>query len=63
MTESTNKTYGVHYSTTQLGNNNFSVQLIINKNKGKQMILSQEETTSFLKLASKYGFIADRIAF
>lgn len=63
MTESTNKTYKVHYSTTQLGNNNFSVQLIINENKSKQMILNQEETTSFLKFASKYGFIADRIAF
>lgn len=63
MTESTNKTYKVHYSTTQLGNNNFCVQLIISEHKSKQMILSQEETTSFLKFASKYGFIADRIAF
>lgn len=63
MTESTNKTYKVHYSTTQLGDNNFSVQLIINEGKSKPMLLNQEETTSFLKFASKYGFIADRIAF
>lgn len=63
MTESTNKTYKVHYSTTQLDNNIYVVQLIISEHKSKQMILSQEETTSFLKFASKYGFIADRIAF
>jgi hypothetical protein len=63
MTESTNKTYEVHYSTAQLDDNTYFVQLIINENKSKQMILNQEETTSFLKFASKYGFIADRIAF
>lgn len=63
MTESTNKTYKVHYRTTQLVNNIYVVQLIINEGKSKQMILNQEETTSFLKFASKYGFIADRIAF
>lgn len=63
MTESTNKTYKVHYSTTQLGDNNFSVQLIINEGKSKPMLLNKEETTSFLKFASKYDFIADRIAF
>lgn len=63
MTESTNKTYEVHYSTAQLDDNTYFVQLIINENKSKQMILNQEETTSFLKFASKYCFIADRIAF
>ncbi len=63
MTEPTNKTYKVHYSTTQLDNNIYVVQLIINESKGKPMILNEEETTSFLKFASKYGFIADRIAF
>lgn len=63
MKESTNKTYKVHYSTTQLDNNIFCVQLVINEYKSKQMILSKEETTGFLKFASKYGFIADRIAF
>lgn len=63
MTESTNKTYEVHYSTAQLDDNTYFVQLTINENKSKQMILNQEETTSFLKFASKYGFIADRIAF
>lgn len=63
MTESTNKTYKVHYSTTQLDDNTYFVQLIINESKSKQMILNEEETTSFLKFASKYGFIADRIAF
>ena len=63
MTESTNKTYKVHYSTAQLDDNTYFVQLIINENKSKQMILNQEETTSFLKFASTYGFIADRIVF
>lgn len=63
MTESTNKTYKVHYSTTQLDNNIYVVQLIINESKSKPMILNQEEVTGFLKFASKYGFIADRIAF
>lgn len=63
MTESTNKTYEVHYSTTQLDNNIYVVQLIVNENKSKPMILNKEETTSFLKFASKYDFIADRIAF
>ena len=63
MTESTNKTYKVHYSTTQFDDNTYFVQLIINESKSKQMILNQKETTSFLKFASKYGFIADRIAF
>lgn len=63
MTESTNKTYRVHYNITMLGNNIFCVQLIIGENKSKQMILNKEEITGFLKFASKYGFIADRIAF
>ena len=63
MTESTNKTYKVHYSTTQLDNNIYVVQLIINESKSKPMILNKEETTGFLKFASKYDFIADRIAF
>lgn len=63
MTESTNKTYKVHYRTTQLVNNIYVVQLIINEGKSKPMLLNQEETTSFLKFASKYGFVADRIAF
>lgn len=63
MTESTNKTYKVHYNTTQLDDNTYVVQLIINENKSKQMILSKEEITGFLKCASKYKFIADRIAF
>lgn len=61
--ESINKTYKVHYSTTQLGNNNFCVQLVINEHRSEQMVLSQEETASFLRLASKHGFIADKIAF
>lgn len=63
MTESTNKTYEVHYSTTQLDNNIYVVQLVIGENKSKPMILNKEETTSFLKFASKYDFIADRIEF
>ena len=63
MKESTNKTYKVHYSTTQLNNNTYVVQLVIGENKSKPMILNKEETTGFLKFASKYGFIADRIAF
>ncbi len=63
MTESTNKTYMVHYSTTRLENDNFCVQLSLGKHKSKQMILNWEETTNFLKFASKYGFVADRIAF
>lgn len=63
MTESTNKTYRVHYNITMLGNNIFCVQLIIGENKSKQMILNKEEITSFLKFASKYDFIADIIAF
>lgn len=60
---STNKTYKVHYSTTRLGNDDFCVQLVIDKYKSKQMILNQEEAASFLKFASKHGFIADKIAF
>lgn len=63
MTESTNKTYKVHYNITMLGNNIYVVQLIIGENKSKQMILNKEEITSFLKFASKYDFIADIIAF
>ena len=63
MTESTNKTYEVHYSTTKLDNNIYAVQLIIGKNKSKPMILSKEEITGFLKFASKHGFITDKIAF
>lgn len=63
MTESTNKTYEVHYSTTQLDNNIYVVQLVIGENKSKPMILNKEGITGFLKFASKYDFIADRIAF
>lgn len=63
MTESTNKTYKVHYNITRLENNIYVVQLIISENKSKQMILSKEEITGFLKFASKYDFIADIIAF
>lgn len=63
MMESTNKTYKVHYNTTQLDDNIYFVQLIINENKSEQMILSKEEIAGFLKFASKYDFIADRIAF
>ena len=63
MTESTNKTYKVHYSTTQLNNNTYVVQLVIGENKSKPMILNKEETTGFLKFASKCDFIADRIEF
>lgn len=63
MTEFTNKTYKVHYSTTQLDDNTYVVQLIIGENKSKPMILKKEEITGFLKFASKYDFIADRIAF
>lgn len=63
MTESTNKTYKVHYNTTRLDDNTYVVQLIINKNESKPMILNKEEITRFLKFASKYDFIADIIAF
>lgn len=63
MTESTNKTYKVHYSTTQLDDNTYVVQLIIGENKSKPMILNKEEITGFLKFASKYAFIANKIAF
>lgn len=63
MTESTNKIYEVHYSTTKLDNNIYIVQLVIGENKSKPMILNKEETTGFLKFASKYDFIADRISF
>lgn len=63
MTKSTNNTYKVHYSTTKLDDNTHVVQLVIGENKSKPMILNKEETTSFLKFASKYGYIADRIEF
>ena len=63
MTESTNKTYKVHYSTTQLNNNTYVVQLVIGENKRTQMIMNKEEIIDFLKFASKYGYIADRIEF
>lgn len=63
MTESANKTYKVHYSTTQLDDNTYVVQLIIGENKSKPMILKKEEITRFLKFASKYAFIANKIAF
>lgn len=63
MTESTNKTYRVHYNITILKNNIFCVQLIIGENKSKQMNLNKEEITSFLKFASKYDFIGNIIAF
>ena len=63
MTESTNKIYDVHYSTTQLNNNTYVVQLVIGENESKPMILNKEETTGFLKFASKCDFIADRIEF
>ena len=63
MTESTNKIYGVHYSATKLDNNIYIVRLVIGENESKPMILSKEEITGFLKFASKYDFITDRIAF
>lgn len=63
MTESTNKTYRVHYNITILKNNIYVVQLIIGENKSKQMNLNKEEITSFLKFASKYDFIGNIIAF
>ena len=63
MTKSTNKTYKVHYSTTKLDDNTQVVQLIIGENKRKQMIMNKEEIAKFLKFASKYDFVADRIEF
>ena len=63
MTESTNKIYDVHYSTAKLDDNIYIVRLVIGENESKPMILSKEEITGFLKFASKYDFIADRIAF
>ena len=63
MTESTNKTYKVHYSTTKLDDNTYVVRLVIGENESKPMILNKKEITGFLKFASKYDFIADRIAF
>ena len=63
MTESTNKIYEAHYSTAKLDNNIYIVRLVIGENESKPMILSKEEITGFLKFASKYDFITDRIAF
>ena len=63
MTESTNKIYDVHYSTAKLDDNTHVVQLIIGENKREQMIMNKEEIIDFLKFASKYGYIADRIEF
>lgn len=63
MTESTNKIYEVHYSSAKLDNNIYVVRLVIGENESKPMILNKEEITGFLKFASKYDFIADRIAF
>ena len=63
MTKSTNKTYKVHYSTTKLDDNTHVVQLIIGENKREQMVMNKEEIIDFLKFASKYGYIADRIEF
>ena len=63
MTESTNKIYDVHYSTAKLDDNIYIVRLVICENESKPMILNKEEITRFLKFASKYDFIADRIAF
>ena len=63
MTESTNKTYKVHYSTTKLNNNTYIVRLVIAENESKPMILNKEEITRFLKFASKYDFVADIIEF
>ena len=63
MTESTNKTYEVHYSTAKLDNNIYIVRLVIGENESKPMILNKEEITGFLKFASKYDFVADIIAF
>ena len=63
MTESTNKIYDVHYSTAKLDDNIYIVRLVIGENESKPMILNKEEITRFLKFASKYDFIADRIEF
>ena len=63
MTESTNKIYEVHYSTAKLDDNIYIVRLVIGENESKPMILNKEEITGFLKFASKYDFIADRIEF
>lgn len=63
MTESTNKIYEVHYSTTKLDDNIYIVRLVIGENESKPMILNNEEITRFLKFASKYDFVADRIEF
>ena len=63
MTESTNKIYDIHYSTAKLDDNIYIVRLVIGENESKPMILNKEEITRFLKFASKYDFIADRIEF
>ena len=63
MTESTNKIYDVHYSTAKIDDNIYIVQLVIGENESKPMILNKEEIIDFLKFASKYGYIADRIEF
>lgn len=63
MTESTNKIYDVHYSTAKLDDNIYIVRLVIGENESKPMILNKEEITRFLKFASKYDFVADRIEF
>lgn len=61
--ESTNKKNPVHYTVVSLTGKHFYLRLTVGGHTSDQIILDSEEITSFLKFASKHGFIADKIAF
>ncbi len=65
MTESTNKETPVHYTIVNLTltGKYFYLRLTLGEYTSNWIVLDSEEITSFLKFASKHGFIADKIAF
>lgn len=61
--ESTNKETPVHYTVVNLTGKHFYLRLTLGEYTSNWIVLDSEEITSFLKFASKHGFIADKIAF
>lgn len=63
MTESTNKETSIHYTVVNLTGRHFYMQLTLGEYTSNWIVLDSEEIASFLKFASKHGFITDKIAF
>ena len=63
MMESTNKETQVHYTIVNLTGKHFYLRLTLGEYTSNWIVLDSEEIASFLKFASRHGFIADKIAF